>query len=228
MEREVYMKFTCVIFDLDGTLVDTLDDIACFMNQALEARGFPPVRRDRYTDIVGWGIKRLASLALPPEAGKDEKTVETVAALATRLYAEKPLVHSKPYPGIPQLVAELRRRHVKTAVLTNKPDPVARLVIDGLFPLSSFDTVLGDKPGQPRKPDPASTWEILMELGRTPRDTIFVGDSEIDMETAKAAECHALGVSWGFRSREALEKAGAQRIIDNPPELLTLIRETKM
>jgi phosphoglycolate phosphatase len=221
------MKFTCVIFDLDGTLVNTLDDIARSMNKALEVQGFPAVPEDDYRDIVGWGIKRLAFLALPPEA-RNEKTAETVAGYAARFYAEEPLVHSKPYPGIPEMVAELRRRRVKTAVLTNKPDPVARLVIDGLFPPFSFDAVLGDKPGRPRKPDPASAWEILMELGRTPRDTILTGDSEIDIETARAAECHALGVSWGFRSREVLEKAGAQRIIDSPEELLSLIKETKM
>jgi phosphoglycolate phosphatase len=222
------MKFTCVIFDLDGTLVDTLDDIALSMNRALEACGFPPVSREAYISMVGWGIKRLASLALPPEAGRDEKTVETLAALAVRFYAQDPLVYSRPYPGIPELLEELRRRRIKTAVLTNKPDPVARLVIKGLFPPNSFDAVLGDMPGRPRKPDPAALWELLMELGRTPRDAIFAGDSEVDMETANAAECHALGVSWGFRSREVLEKAGAQRIIDAPPELLSLIQETRM
>jgi phosphoglycolate phosphatase len=222
------MKFTCVIFDLDGTLVDTLDDIARSMNRALEANGFPPVRREAYAAMVGWGIRRLASLALPPDAGKDEKTAETVAACAVRFYAEEPLVYSRPYPGIPELLSELRRRRVKTAVLTNKPDPVARLVIEGLFPPGCFDALQGEAPGRPRKPDPATVWEILMELGRTPRDAIFAGDSEVDMETAKAAGCHALGVSWGFRSREALEKAGAQRVIDSPGELLSLIQETRM
>jgi phosphoglycolate phosphatase len=222
------MKFTCVIFDLDGTLVDTLDDIACSMNRALEVHGFPPVRREAYPAMVGWGIKRLASLALPPEAGKNEKTVETVAADAVRFYAEEPLVYSRPYPGILELMTELRRRRVKAAVLTNKPDPIARLVITGLFPPGSFDAVQGKKTGRPGKPDPAAAWELLMELGRTPRDTIFAGDSEVDMETAKAAECHVLGVSWGFRGWDVLKKAGAQRIIDTPSELLSLIQETRI
>jgi phosphoglycolate phosphatase len=222
------MKFTCVIFDLDGTLVDTLDDIALSMNRALQSCGFPPISRDAYLAKVGWGIKRLASLALPPDAGADEKIAETVAARAVKFYAEEPLVYSKPYPGIQELLAELRRRRVKTAVLTNKPDPVAQLVIKGIFPPHSFDVVQGDSPGRPRKPDPTALWDILLELGRTPRDTIFAGDSEIDIEIAKAAECHALGVSWGFRSRDVLEKAGAQRIIDAPSELLTLIQDTRM
>jgi phosphoglycolate phosphatase len=222
------MKFTCVIFDLDGTLVDTLDDIALSMNRALEAYGFPPVSREAYVSMVGWGIKRLASLALPPEAGKDEKTVEALAASAIRFYTEDPVVYSKPYPDVPELLGELKKQRVKTAVLTNKPDPVAQLVIKGLFPLDSFDAIRGDMPGRPRKPDPAAVWDLLMELGHTPRDSILVGDSEVDMETANSAECHALGVSWGFRSREVLEKAGAQRIIDAPWELLRLIQKTRM
>jgi phosphoglycolate phosphatase len=221
------MKFNCVIFDLDGTLVDTLADIAASMNRALEGRGFPPVPLEEYAGMVGWGIKRLALLALPPDV-RDEKTAEPVAADAVRFYAENPLVHSRPYPGIPQLTADLKRLKIKTAVLTNKPDPVARMVIDGLFPQGTFDIILGDKPGVPRKPDPAAVWDILMALDRSPRNTIFAGDSEIDMETARAAECHALGVSWGFRSRAVLEKAGAERIVENPEDILTLIKETRI
>jgi phosphoglycolate phosphatase len=223
----IMMKFNCIIFDLDGTLADTLGDIAASMNGALESRGFPPVPREQYAGMVGWGIKRLALLALPPEA-RDEKNAETLAAAAVRFYAEKPLVYSRPYPEIPPLVEELRRLKIKTAVLTNKPDPLARLVIDGLFPAGSFDIVLGEKPGVPGKPNPAPVWEILMELDRSPRNTIFAGDSEVDMETARAAECHALGVSWGFRPRKALEQAGAERIVDSPGEILSLIRHTKI
>jgi phosphoglycolate phosphatase len=220
------MRFKCVIFDLDGTLVDTLDDIAASMNRALEARGFPPAPREEYPKIVGWGIKKLAYLALPPEIreGKTGETeAEAIAGDAARFYAEKPLVHSKPYPGIVRLVAELKGKKIKTAVLTNKPDPVARLVTGGLFSFGSFDAVYGERPGVPRKPDPASVWDILLELDCTPRDTIFMGDSEIDVETAHAAKCHALGVSWGFRPREVLENAGADRIIDRPEELLELL-----
>jgi phosphoglycolate phosphatase len=220
------MKFSCVIFDLDGTLVDTIGDIANSMNTALTARNFPPVPRDVYINMVGWGIKRLAFLALPPSA-RDEKTAEDLAAAAARYYAEHPVVYSKPYPGIPELAAALKQRKIKTAVLSNKPDLVTALVIGDLFPPGSFNLVQGEIAGIPRKPDPASTWEILMSLDRTPRETIFVGDSEIDMETARAAECHALGVSWGFRDRHSLEAAGAERIIDHPEELLELILDTR-
>jgi phosphoglycolate phosphatase len=220
------MRFKCVIFDLDGTLVDTIEDIAASMNRALEVHGFPPAPLGEYPKIVGWGIKKLAYLALPAgvrEGEAGETTAAAVARDAARFYAEKPLVRSRPYPGISRILAELRGKNIKTAVLTNKPDPVARLVIEGLFSFDSFDAVYGERPGVPRKPDPASAWDILLELDRTPRETIFVGDSEIDMETAHAAECHALGVSWGFRPREVLERAGADRIIDRPEELLGLL-----
>ena len=216
------LKYKGVIFDLDGTLVDTLDDIAASMNRALKTRGFPEHPAENYKSKVGWGIKRLALLSLP-EGARSEKTAALVAADAAIFYAEAPLVHSRPYPGILDIISALKQKNVKTAVLTNKPDPVAQKVISGLFPPFSFEEVLGEREGMKRKPDPSSTWELIVGMGITPRDTIFVGDSEIDMETALAASCHALGVSWGYRPLEVLEKAGAQRIIHKPGELLEIL-----
>ncbi|GHT78862.1 phosphoglycolate phosphatase [Spirochaetia bacterium] len=220
------MKFKGVIFDLDGTLVNTLRDIALSTNQALEAHGFPPVNEGEYIHFLGWGIKRLAYLALP-EKNRDEKTIALVASDALKFYTERPLVYSKPYPGIPELILRLKKLKIKTAVLSNKSDAVVRLIIAGLFPPASFDVVQGEVPELPRKPDPASTWDILMKLDLTPRETIFAGDSEIDMETALAADCSPLGVSWGFRDRELLVQAGALRIIDRPEEILDLIRDVQ-
>jgi phosphoglycolate phosphatase len=218
------LKFRGLIFDLDGTLVDALGDIAASMNRALKDRGFPERAVDEYREKVGWGIRRLACLALP-EGARDEQQAGELASLSARYYAESPLAHSKPYPGIRELAAELKRRKIKTAVLTNKPDPVAQLVIAGLFPPGSFNLVLGERQGVKRKPDPSSSREILLSLGLAPRDAIFMGDSEIDMETALAAGCHALAVSWGYRPVELLLKAGAQRVINKPEELLALIED---
>ena len=212
-------KHKGVIFDLDGTLVDTLGDIAACMNRALKARAFPELQTGEYRDKVGWGIKRLAFLALPEEAQLEE-SAEPIAADAAAFYAETPILHSRPYPGIFELVAALRQKKIKTAVLTNKPDPAAQKVIAGLFPPGSFDIVQGEIPGRPRKPDPACVWDISIELDLTPASIIFIGDSEIDMEIAVSSGCFPMGVSWGYRSREIIMQAGARKIIDKPEEVL--------
>ncbi|MDR1030561.1 MAG: HAD family hydrolase [Treponema sp.] len=220
------MNNKVVIFDLDGTLVDTLADIAASMNRALELQGFPPVALQEYISKVGWGIHRLALLALPQAVQEGRESIaDVVAEHATRFYAEQPLVYSAPYPGIQELVATLKRGGFKTAVLTNKPDPVAQLVVNGLFPRGSFDLIQGDRAGFPRKPDPRALQDVLRALNTSPEDSILVGDSEIDMETAHAAGCYAVGVSWGFRPRRVLEQSNAARIIDRPEELLALVRK---
>ena len=216
------LKHKGVIFDLDGTLVDTLGDIAASMNRALELNGYPLLQTEDYRDKVGSGIRRLAYLALPAPA-RSEELAELVAADAARFYAETPLAFSRVYPGINELIALLRQRKIKTAVLTNKPDPAAQKVIAGLFPAGSFDLVQGEILGQPRKPDPTCVWELLVELELTPASIIFVGDSEVDMETATAAGCYPLGVKWGYRSIETIIMAGARSVIEKPEEILALL-----
>ena len=219
----INMKRQGVIFDLDGTLTDTLGDIAASMNKALEKHGFPTLDTTEYKDKVGWGLRRLAELCLPQDARKDD-IAAAVAEDAALFYIETPLVFTVVYPGILGLVAELKRRKIKTAVLSNKNDPTTQIVISSLFPPGSFDIVQGEVNGKPRKPDPASVWDLLVELKLTPSDVIFAGDSEIDIETAVTSGCFPLGVSWGYRSRETIMDAGARHIIDKPDELLLLLK----
>jgi len=214
-------KYKAVIFDLDGTLVDTLGDIAASMNRALGLHGFPGLPEEGYRDKVGWGIERLAFLSLPEEARQKETAVR-VAADAAGFYAENPLTFSRVYPGIPELINALLQKKIKTAVLSNKPDVSAQKVVSGLFPPGSFVRVQGEAAGRSRKPDPSSVWELLLDLDITPASVILTGDSEIDMETAVSSGCYALGVSWGYRSCETILKAGARRIIEKPMELLEL------
>jgi phosphoglycolate phosphatase len=216
------MKYRCVIFDCDGTLVDTLEDIAAAMNAALCAHGFPPAPLEKYRDMVGWGIYRLASLALP-EGERTEPMVQALGDHARRLMEEQESFISRPYPGIPALLAELKAKKITVGVLSNKPDAALRRLADSLFPPLSFDAVCGLYPGMIPKPDPSAVWELLTELYHVPGETIFIGDSEIDMETARNAGCYPLGVSWGFRSRSVLETAGAARIIDTPQEIWEII-----
>ena len=213
------MKYKGVIFDLDGTLIDTMEDIAASMNRVLKLRGLPELPAGEYREKVGWGAKRLAFLSLPEEA-RQEETAALVAADWTRLYTENPLVFSRPYPGILELTGELARKKIRTAVLTNKPDSAAQKIIAGLFPPGSFTCVKGETAGSPRKPDPACVWELLLNLDLTPADIVFAGDSDVDIETALSSGCYPLGVSWGYRSIEVIREAGARRIIEKPEELL--------
>jgi phosphoglycolate phosphatase len=221
------MRFKCIIFDLDGTLANTLEDIAAAMNHALEARGFSALSLGAYAKIVGDGLRNLARKALPPSSGDDE-TLDAVCRDAMDYYRKHPADHAKLYPGIGELIAELRARsdrrsRISLAVLSNKPDPLTQMVIGKLFPPYTFDLVIGERSSVPLKPDPASAWDLITELDTSPRETLLVGDSEIDLATASAAECSFLGAAWGFRGRQALQAAGASRIIDHPEELLDLL-----
>ena len=212
-------KYKGIIFDLDGTLIDTLEDLAASVNKALKLRGFPELPAEEYRGKVGWGFNQMALLALP-EDKRNKETADLVALDAVKFYEETPLLYSRPYPGINELLSTLKQRKIRMSILTNKPNHAAQMVISGLFPKDLFERVNGHIVGNPRKPDPASVWELLVELDLTPASVIFVGDSEVDMETAVTSGCYALGVSWGYRSRDTIEKAGAKKIIDKPEELL--------
>jgi phosphoglycolate phosphatase len=172
--------------------------------------------------LVGNGLRRLAFLALPEEA-RDDKTVDAVFKDLVQYYADHPVVHSKVYPGIRDLLTVLREKQVKLAILSNKTDSLVQTIIKKLFPLNMFDLIRGELSGIPRKPNPSSTWDILAELDVTPKNSLFVGDSENDILTAQRADCPDIGVSWGFRGRKLLQEAGANRIIDSPWDLLDIM-----
>ncbi|MDR0444002.1 MAG: HAD family hydrolase [Treponema sp.] len=222
-ELRCNMRYSCVIFDCDGTLVDKREDIAAAMSQALTLHGFPSVPLENMEAMMGRGIKKFAHLALPEEA-RTEQNVQTVATDAQRIYFENPLVKSKPYPGIAEMIAQMKTKKIKTAVLSNKPEEVLHRVTGSLFAPGSFDVVRGGLSEHGQKPDPSFVWELLVDIDRSPRDTIFAGDSETDMETARSAGCCPLGISWGFRTREELEAAGAAYVIDSPKEIWEIIR----
>jgi len=217
------MRHSCVIFDCDGTLVDKREDIAAATNRALALHGFPDVPIENFGAMMGRGIMKLAFLALP-EAARTEENIQAVAADSQRLYYEEPVKKSKPYPGIEDLLVRLREKKIKTAVMSNKPAEVLRRVIDSLFPRGSFDAIHGVQFDSGLKPDPSVVWDLLVELDRSPHETIFVGDTEIDMEIALSAGCYPMGVSWGFRTREALEQAGAASVIDSPDQIWEIVR----
>jgi len=223
------MKYKCIIFDCDGTLLDTLGDIAFAMNKSLSSRGFPVIPQERYRDMVGWGIYRLAELTLPCESRTKENIKMIGESASGFMEAAAGESLSKPYPGITDMLIKLsnlrlpRSRKMLLAVLSNKPELVLRRVISGFFPQIKFDAVCGMSAGKAAKPEPSAVWDMLAEIDCLPQDAVFAGDSEIDIETARNAGCYPLGVSWGFRTRAVLEEAGAARIIDAPDELFELL-----
>ena len=214
------MPTHAVIFDLDGTLADTLADIADAMNHVLAQHGFPTHATADYPKWIGGGVRALVEGALPEGARVDVD--EAVAAFRAR-YGAHILDKTRPYDGIPDVLAALAARGLPLAVLSNKPDPATREVTGKLFPDVPFREVRGDRAGTPKKPDPTAARAIAASLGIAPEACAFVGDSGVDVETAKRASMRAIGVLWGFRGRDDLEAAGADAIAERPADLLTLL-----
>ncbi|WP_296005181.1 HAD family hydrolase [uncultured Alistipes sp.] len=215
------MKTRLAIFDLDGTLVDSIGDLAVACNTALALRGLPQHSYEAYCGFVGNGIMRLVERALP-EPLRSPENVALVRADFVAYYTDHLDVRTEPYPGIPELLAELVRRGVKLAVASNKFQAGTEKVIRSFFPDIRFEAVLGQREGVPLKPDPAVAEEILTLTGIPREQALFVGDSAIDILTAQAAGIRSAGVTWGFRQRTELEEAGADRIVDRADELLDL------
>lgn len=217
--RRYDMKFSAVIFDLDGTLLATLDDIANSANLVLQRLGLPLHPLESYSRFVGEGVTMLFRRAIP-QAESDERLVTRAVALFREIYDENWNVSSCPYVGIPELLSQLAGRNVSLAVLSNKPHVFTQKCIDEYLPDVPFDAVLGQREGIPCKPDPVAALEIAGQIGCTAGECIFLGDTATDMKTAVNAGMLPVGVLWGFRPREELEISGAARIIEQPLDLL--------
>ena len=211
-----------VMFDLDGTLADTIEDIAACVNGALARRGLPAHDIPAYKLMVGNGFRTLIERAAPPEA-RGTGLLEELRAEAQAAYDAEPVALTRPYAGVPELLSALKARGLALAVLSNKPDGLAVQVVERLFPGAGFSLVRGETPAFPRKPDPAGALDIARRLGAGPSECLYVGDTDIDMETARRAGMTAVGAAWGFRGRRELEEAGADRVIAAPGELLDLL-----
>ena len=197
------MNTELVIFDLDGTLLDTIGDLAVACNAVLAVRGLPQHSYEEYCRFVGNGIMRLVERALP-EPLRTPENVALVRADFVAYYTAHIDRHTKPYAGIPEVVAELARRGVRMAVASNKFQAGTDRIIARFFPGIAFGCVLGGRDGVPLKPDPSVVHEIRSACGILPEKTAMVGDSATDMLTAKAAGICGIAVTWGFRPAEAL------------------------
>ena len=211
-----------VIFDLDGTLADTIQDIGAAANRALARRSLPQHELSAYKLMVGNGFRNLVTLALPP-AQRSESLIEEMRVQASADYGEHCLDETRPYPGVEELLDTLVSRGIILAVLSNKPHELTVKCVAGLFPRVVFASVLGETGDYPRKPDPASTLETCARLGIDVKDALYLGDSGVDMQTARAAGMTALGALWGFRSRAELVENGADALLAGPLDLLNYL-----
>jgi phosphoglycolate phosphatase len=224
-ERRISLdiRFRGVIFDLDGTLLDTIGDLARSMNIVLERFGFPGHDVETYKSFVGDGLEMLVRRSMP-ETVRDDGGLRSRCIQAMREeYHRRRKETTAPYPGIPELLDALAARQIKMAVLSNKPDAPTRLLVEELLPRWRFDAVVGESPKTPRKPDPAGALAIARSLGLEPQHFLFLGDTGIDMRTATAAGMHPVGALWGFRAAGELLAAGARDLIHDPREILPLV-----
>lgn len=208
------------IFDLDGTLLDTLPDLVVLTNRALEETGFPTHTEAEILSYVGSGARALINLAVPQGATDEGK--ELALARWKALYPEYGYTYTKPIAGIPEVLASLKARGANLGTLSNKFDAATCEVIARYLP-RTFDVVHGECEDIPRKPDPTGLLRTIRELGSIPERTVYVGDSAGDIKAAHNAGCFGLGVTWGYNSAESLREAGADALIDTPSQMLGLM-----
>ena len=216
------MKFKLAVFDLDGTLVDSLEDIGDAMNRVLTERGYPTHPYDSYRFFVGNGIRNLVLQSLP-ETASDTDEVDRCFNEMIADYGRNYINKTHLYDGIAPLLDELTKRGVKKAILSNKADDITQKVCSELLSGWQFEAVMGASKLFPRKPDPSSALHIAAAVNVSPSSVIYIGDSDVDMQTARAAMFTAVGATWGFRSRLELINAGAMYTIDKPTDLLALL-----
>ena len=210
-----------VVFDLDGTLLNTLEDLADSMNAVLAVRRFPTHQPDAYRYFVGEGVEMLVRRSLP-HAASDESVLQCIDAMKAE-YAVRWAHKTSAYDGIPELLDALTGRGLRLAVLSNKPDEFTRMAVAELLKPWSFEAVCGARPDLPKKPDPTGARRLAAALAIAPERCLYLGDTRTDMETALAAGMFAVGATWGFRPRSELEAAGAEALVDEPGEVLALL-----
>jgi len=210
-------EFAATLWDLDGTLLHTLEDLGDSLNEALAEEGLPGHAYDEYRLMVGNGQRLLVTRALP-EDRRDPETAGRIYQRFTLRYRANQCRKSRPYPGVPELLTELKARGFKLAVLSNKNQDNTTAVVDHYFP-GLFEVVWGLSPQRPAKPDPTAALALAQALGISPDRFIYLGDSAVDMKTARRAGMWPVGVTWGYRGRAELAEAGAAFLVDSPAEV---------
>lgn len=213
------------IFDLDGTLTDTLDSLTFSVNETLKEMGLLPVTAKKCREFVGNGARVLMEKALLEAGETDLGRLDEAMSIYGRIFDANCTYHVVPYEGIWDMLRAMRQEGLELAVLSNKPHRQAVHVVESVFGREMFRQIQGQKENIPRKPDPTAALQIAEELGISPEDTIYVGDSEVDIATGTNAHMMTIGVTWGFRGRAILQEAGARYIAGTPEEIMKLIKE---
>lgn len=211
------MKYTLAIFDLDGTLLDTLEDLTDSTNFCMRKFGFPEHTKEEVRGFVGNGIRKLMERSVPESAG--EAVIERCFQEFKTWYQMHCAVKTRPYDGIPELLQTLKAAGIHTAVVSNKADAPAKELCRRYFP-GLLDAVAGEREGIRKKPAPDTVNEIIRLFGTPRENVIYIGDSDVDVQTAQNAGVACIGVDWGFRERQILLEAGAKTIVSTVPELL--------
>lgn len=217
--------FRLCIFDLDGTLTDTLDSLTYSVNLTLEEMGYPALERSKCRAFVGNGSRVLIEKALKASGDTTLSRIEEGMEVYDRVFDANCTYHVTPYDGIVELLQALKEKGMKLTVLSNKPHRQAVHVVEEVFGKEMFDWVQGQQEGIPRKPDPYAAIQIAEKFGVKPEECIYIGDSEVDVATGTAARMKTLGVTWGFRSVEQLKEAGATILLDRPVQILEEINK---
>lgn len=216
-----------IIYDLDGTLFNSIEDLADATNNALRISGFPIREIDEYNYIVGSGVIQQIIRSLPIKYKDDKQTIDRVIEEFSRQYEKNWMKKSKPYEGINELLFNLKENGYLQAVASNKPDFFTKKIVKHFFKDDIFEFVSGNTPELEKKPSPDIAFKVMKELGVKSNECIFVGDTNIDINTAKNAGIFSIGCLWGFRTREELEKAGADLIVSHPSEIFQYILTTR-
>jgi len=217
--------FRAIVFDLDGTLLNTLDDIADSVNRMLEEKGLPTHTVDAYRFFIGNGWRMLVTRALPEDQRSDER-IDTCVERSRIIYHANWNRKTRAYAGVSDLMDRLQERGIPLAVLSNKPHDFALRYAEAYLGQWKFEAILGYSDRFPPKPDPTAALEIATRIGVAPENFLFVGDSAVDMRTAHAAGMHAVGAAWGFRGAKELEDSGCRILIHHPLEILPLLKSS--
>ena len=211
-----------IIFDLDGTLLDTIETIAYYGNETLLKFGFKSIETQKYNFMAGKGAKHLVKSMLAENGSNDQELFERVFSEYNKSYNVDPLYKTTVFDGINELILQAKKCGIKLAVLSNKPHAATVSVIDHFFDKGTFDLCYGAREGVPLKPDPAPAVNVAKELGICENECIYVGDTDVDMQTGTGAHFYTVGVLWGFRGRQELLDNGADKIVSRPEEITAL------